>query len=328
MRSGVLLLGVILFEMAFVVSYLGAFHSPTPHRIPLAVLAPARIEARTVAGLNRLPGDPLAARPVADAAQARGMVLGRSVEAALLLTPRAPADRLLLASAGGPSAAQTVSQVVQRVRGRRPVKVVDLRPPNPADGRGLSSFYLMIGLIIGGYVASSALSMSFGARPANPHRTVIRLGVLAVTSVVSGLGAVIIVDPVFSALTGHFFALWGIATLATFAAATSAMAFQVLLGPLGIALSMLLFVVLGNPSAGGVYPSSLLPPFWAAIGQALPNGATVTLVRDTAYFDGHHTATQWWVLSAWAAGGLLAGCAASLHARAQHTGSAPTAGNA
>jgi ABC-type polysaccharide/polyol phosphate export permease len=46
----------------------------------------------------------------------------------------------------------------------------------------------------------------------------------------------------------------------------------------------LLFVVLGNPSAGGAYQAALLPPFWRALSSALPNGAGVDSVRRIVYF--------------------------------------------
>ncbi|WUH92964.1 DUF3533 domain-containing protein [Streptomyces sp. NBC_00433] len=314
-RASILLLGVLIIELAFVVSYIGAFHSPKPSRIPLAVVAPARAQAQVavVGKLNELPGTPLSARSADSVGQARSMVLDRSVEAALVIGPARGPDQLLVASAGGPAGVQSLQLVFQKVNGPgRAVVITDLRPPNSADGRGLSSFYLVVGLIVGGYLASAALSMSFGVRPANPHRTAIRLGALAVLSVLSGLGGAIIADIVFGALTGHFWSLWWISVLVTFAAAAAGMAFQVLLGSAGVALSVLIFVVLGNPSAGGVFPASLLPPFWRDLGPALPNGAGVTLVRNYSYFGGHDTATAWWVLSAWAVGGVLVGVAASL----------------
>ncbi|MEU1625797.1 ABC transporter permease [Streptomyces sp. NPDC020096] len=316
-RAALLVVGVFVIELAFIVSYLGAFHSPTPHRIPVAVAAPAQVQGQVVSKLNALPGDPVRARPAADRAEARRQILRRTVDAAFVVNPRGTTDSLLVASAGGPSVAQTASQIAQEVEkaNGRSVRVTDIRPPHKADGRGLSSFYLVIGLVIGGYVASSALAMSHGARPANVHRTTIRLGALALLSIASGLGGAIIVDPVFGALPGNFGALCGIGALTTFTAAAVGMALQVLFGQLGVGLALLIFVVLGNPSSGGVYPSSLLPPFWSAIGQALPSGAATTLVRNTVYFHGNGTSLAWWVLAAWAAGGLLVSYAASLRGR-------------
>ncbi|WP_327290570.1 DUF3533 domain-containing protein [Streptomyces sp. NBC_01198] len=312
LRATIMILGVLILELAFVVSYIGAFHSPKPSRIALVVVAPAQAQSALVGKLNALPGRPLSVRPAGSVGQARAMVLDRRVEAALVVAPAGGADRLLVASAAGPAGVQSLQLVFQKVEGPGRLVITDLRPPTSADGRGLSSFYLVVGLIIGGYLASAALAMSFGARPANLHRTLIRLAALAVLSVLSGLGGAVIADLVFDALPNHFAPLWWIGVLITFAAAAAGMAFQVLLGPLGIAVSVLIFVVLGNPSAGGVFPASLLPPFWRDIGPALPSGAGVTLVRNYVYFGGHDTFTAWWVLCAWAVGGVLLSCVASL----------------
>jgi hypothetical protein len=53
---------------------------------------------------------------------------------------------------------------------------------------------------------------------------------------------------------------WWLGALLVFAAAAVTMAFQVLFGILGIGIAILVFVILGNPSAGEPYQSALLPP--------------------------------------------------------------------
>ena len=58
---------------------------------------------------------------------------------------------------------------------------------------------------------------------------------------------------------------------------------------IGIGVAVLLFVVLGNPSAGGV-PGGPAPGLLAGIGNALPNGAGTDLVRRIVYFDGNGVA--------------------------------------
>ncbi|MEU1465050.1 hypothetical protein ABZ467_31045 [Streptomyces sp. NPDC005727] len=66
--------------------------------------------------------------------------------------------------------------------------VTDIVPPASSDGRGMSSFYLVLGWIVGGYLAAAILGMAGGARPANLHRTLIRPAALALYAVISGLG--------------------------------------------------------------------------------------------------------------------------------------------
>ncbi|MFE2431016.1 DUF3533 domain-containing protein [Streptomyces sp. NPDC059373] len=307
LRAFALVLGGLVVQLAFIVSYLGAFHSPTPHRIPVAVVAADQARGQIVAKLNALSGDPVKATPVADEATARREILDRTVDAGFLYNATGTTDTLLVASAGGPSVSQTAAQIAQQLEQarQRQVTVTDLRTPNKGDGRGMTSFYLVVGWVIGGYLTATILGMAGGARPANRHRTFIRLGVLALYAVVSGIAGAVIVGPVFDALSGHFWQLAGVGALVVFAAAATASGLQTLFGLLGTGLCIILFVVLGNPSSGGVYPDALLPRFWRAIGQAIPPGAGTTLVRNTVYFHGHDTIHAWWVLGAYAVGGFL-----------------------
>ncbi|WP_223006842.1 DUF3533 domain-containing protein [Streptomyces roseirectus] len=307
LRAFGLVIGGLLVQLAFIASYIGAFHSPTPHRIPVAVAAPQQVSAKIVAQLNGLDGDPVRAEAVADADAARRRVLTRASDAAFLFDATGTRDTLLVASAGGPSVSQTATQIAQRIEAaqHRQITVTDIRSPNAGDGRGMTSFYLVLGWVIGGYLTATIMGMAAGSRPANRSRTLIRLGVLVLYALVSGLAGAAIVGPGFDALGGHFWALTGIGTLVVLAAAATALGLQTLFGLLGTGLVILLFVVLGNPSSGGVYPAPLLPSFWSAIGQALPPGAGTTVVRNTVYFSGHATSGALWVLAAYAVGGAL-----------------------
>ena len=67
------------------------------------------------------------------------------------------------------------------------------------------------------------------------------------------------VGPVLGALTGHLIALWWLGALLVFAVGAVTLAFQTLLGVIGIGITILVFVILGNPSAGGAYQPALLP---------------------------------------------------------------------
>lgn len=307
LRAALLIIGVLALQLGFITSYIGAFHHPKPTDIPLAVAAPTQAAAeRAVRDLAALPGDPLDPRVVADEATARRQIGNREVDGALLLSPAGP-DRLLVASASGASLSDALTAVVTRAekaRGRT-VDVLDVVPDAPGDARGLTSFYLVIGWCVGGYLCAAVLAVSAGARPANPHRALIRLGVLLIYSVVAGLLGTVIAGPVLDALPGSVPALWGLGALLVFAVGALTLALQGLAGIIGIGLAILIVVVLGNPSAGGAYPYPLLPPFWQAVGPALPPGAGTYAARSISYFRGNGALGPMLVISAWAVGGAL-----------------------
>ena len=89
------------------------------------------------------------------------------------------------------------------------------------------------------------------------------------------------------------------------------MAFQVVFGVLGIGLTVLVFVILGNPTTGGAYQAQLLPPFWRALGHLLPNGAGTETIRRMVYFGGQGIGSQLAVIVAWAAIGAVVAILAS-----------------
>ncbi|UQA96279.1 YhgE/Pip domain-containing protein [Streptomyces halobius] len=306
-RAALLVIGVLGLVIAFITSYTGAFHHPKPTDVPIAVVAPGPAGEQLVDRLDRLPGSPLDPRAVPSERKARRQINDRTIDAALIVDPRGTTDRLLVASGGGASLSQAVELVVTATEKEqeRTVRTVDVVPADRGDNRSLSSFYLVVGWCVGGYLCAAILAISAGARPANGARAVIRLAALTLFSIAAGLGGAIIVGPVLGAVPGSFAGLWGLGALTVFAVGATTLALQALMGIIGIGLAILLIVVLGNPSAGGAYPYPLLPPFWREIGPALPPGAGTWVARSIAYFRGNATTGPLLVLSAWAAGGTL-----------------------
>jgi hypothetical protein len=257
--------------------------------------------------LDRLPGSPLDPRAAPSERVARQQINDRTIDGALIVDPRGTTDRLLVASGGGASLSQAVEAVVTAAEKaqKRTVRTVDVTPADNGDSRSLSSFYLVVGWCVGGYLCAAILAISHGARPANGARAAIRLAALALYSILAGLAGTLVVGPVLGALPGSLCGLWGLGALVVFAVGATTLAFQGLLGIIGIGLAILVIVVLGNPSAGGAYPYPLLPPFWQAIGPALPPGAGTWAARSIAYFRGNAVTGPLLVLSAWAAAGTL-----------------------
>ncbi|MCG8969676.1 MULTISPECIES: DUF3533 domain-containing protein [Streptomyces] len=321
-RATLLVLGVIALQLLFIASYVGALHDPKPKDVPFGVVAPRGAAEQTVARLDRLPGSPLDPRTVADAASARKQILDREIDGALIVDPEGGTDTLLVASGGGTVLATALEGIVGKLEAaeRRSVRTVDVAPASARDFDGLSSFYLVVGWCVGGYLCASILAISTGARPANPRRAAIRLIVMALVAIVGGLGGAVIVGPILGALPGSVVDLWGLGTLITFAVGAATLALQGLFGIVGIGLAILLVVIAGNPSAGGAFPLPMLPPFWKAIGPALPPGAGTWAARSVAYFKGNDQTLSLLVLWAWAvAGTVITLLAAALRRGRQET---------
>ncbi|MGO9788455.1 MAG: DUF3533 domain-containing protein [Solirubrobacteraceae bacterium] len=317
-RVFLLVIAVLLIQAGFVFSYVGAFHQPTPHQVPIAVVGPGQISHHLVSELNAIHGQPLHVTTVADETIGRTLLRHGSTSGLLILNPTARTDALLVAGGGGAAAATAVEDVIAQAEAaqHRNATVTDAVPAQPGDARGLSDFYVVVGWLVGGYLVAALLGLATRARPATTRRAIIRLIVLVPYAILSGLAAAIIVGPVLGALTGHFLAISVLGALIVYGAAVVTMAFQVLLGTLGVGLTLILFVVLGNPSSGGPYPAPLLPGFWRALSPALPNGAGVEALRRIVYFGSYGVDHNLIIIAIYIVAGIaVALTGTSLHAR-------------
>ncbi|MFG2625796.1 DUF3533 domain-containing protein [Streptomyces sp. NPDC048473] len=306
-RAALLVIGVLGLQLLFIASYVGALHKPKPTDVPFGVVAPQQMSAQLITELKNLPGGPLDPRTAADAATAREQILNREIDGALIVSPRSTTDTVLVASGGGTVLADALTKIITKVdpTQQRTVRSVDLAPASDQDFDGLSSFYLVVGWCVGGYLCASILAISAGSKPANRQRAVIRTGVMALYSIVGGIGGAIIIGPILGALPGSFWGLSGLGALTVFAVGMLTLALQALTGIVGIGLAVLIVVIAGNPSAGGAFPLPMLPDFWRAIGPALPPGAGTWVARSIAYFKGNAVTGPLLVLSAWAVAGTL-----------------------
>ena len=307
-RAVILVLGVLGLQVLFIVSYVGALHSPSPSRVPFDLVAPSAVAGPLSSELNGLPGRPLSVSVTGTAAQARGGVLNRDVYGALVVSTAtaAPRDTLYVASGGGAALSNVLKGLIGAAEARqhRSLTVADLAPaPQAKDFDGLSSFYLVVGWSVGGYLCASLLSISAGAKPSNRRRAVTRTGAMALYAVAGGIVGAVIVGPVLGALPGSTWAMAGLGALVVFSVGMFTLALQALTGIVGIGLAVLVVVIAGNPSAGGAFPWPMLPPFWRAIGPWLPPGAGTWTARSIAYFHGNAVLTSLLVLSAYAVAG-------------------------
>jgi len=321
-RAVFLVLGVLGLQVLFIISYVGALHSPAPSRVPFDLVAPAPVAGPLSSRLNGLPGQPLSVSVKDTAAEARSGVLNRDVYGALVVSPAAaPHDTLYVASGGGAALSNVLKALIGAAEARqhRSLTVIDLAPaPQAQDFDGLSSFYLVVGWCVGGYLCASLLTISAGAKPSNKQRAGIRAGAMALYAIAGGILGAVIVGPVLGALPGSVWGMAGLGALVVFAVGMFTLALQALTGIIGIGLAVLVVVIAGNPSAGGAFPWPMLPPFWRAIGPWLPPGAGTWTARSIAYFHGSAVVTPLLVLSAYAVAGSAVTLLFTLRAPGRH----------
>jgi hypothetical protein len=292
------LLPALVLMLAFAFSYVGAFHEPIPHQVPLAVVGPPSLAGQ----LDQLPGDPLDTRVSPSRSDALSQIDDRKVYGAY----EAAANRLYVASAANRATAFALEQTFDRLaaaQGRPAVRVTDVKPLPPNDANGTAAFYAVIAWVFGGYIGSTLVGLIGTPRSRSRTRAAERIGALAGFGLVAGILSVLLLRVCFGVFAGHVVAMCAIAALTIFASGAATAGIQALAGPAGTGLVILLFVILGNAASGGPFARPLLPGLWRTIGGVLPPGASVDLSRSALFFDGARIAGPILVLVGWAAVG-------------------------
>ncbi|HEY3652977.1 MAG TPA: universal stress protein [Streptosporangiaceae bacterium] len=287
------------FAAIFVTLVLSAFHAPSPHAIPVGIVAPATVTGQVEDALDASVQDGFDLRVYPSEARARTGIAHREVDGALIAS--GSQLRLLVAQADGTGPAQALTKVfgVIAARSGRMLSVTDVAPPLADDSEALSPFFIILGVLIPSLAAGSASALVF--RRARPAWCV---AAPAVVAVAIGLVAAGIADGVSG--LGHYAAIAAIVALFSLAVAAPMAALGRIWPPL-VSLALLVFLVFGIPASGG--PANLAPfgpAFLRPLHPALPLGAAADAVRGAVYFNGFGTAGPVWVLAVWAMVGVTA----------------------
>jgi hypothetical protein len=226
-----------------------------------------------------------------------GISFGAGSDVAGQAAPNGP--RLLIATGGSPMVAQMLTQIGNGIAQQAgvPLHTADLAPPTANDPRGAGLAASALPITLAGLLPAVALVLLL-------KREVWTRFVAAVVFA-SGAGITIaaLLRYVFGSIDHN---VWGVAaglTLGLLAAGLSMLGLGSLFGRGGLAIGALLALLLGNPLSGLSSAPEMLPSGWGTLGQWLPQGATATLLRSTAYFDGAGATTAIAVLACWAVAG-------------------------
>ena len=260
--------------------------------------------------------DEAAARAAVEERRAYGAVIAGEASIEVVVAP----------AASLPIAEALRGDLAARLKQAGPVRVTVVHPLPADDARGIVGFYVAVGWVVAGYLGATLLGLAFGTRPGR-LRVAWRLGGVAVLGLLMGLWGAGLAQEI-GGLGGSLRGIAAVGMLTVMAVGWVTVGLQAVFGALGTGIAILLFVVLGNPSSGGPFASELLPGLWRTIGGALPTGASVSAVRDGAYFPAASIGPEVLVLLAWAVAGAAAALVAGNRPTAPGQGEAALAGAA
>jgi hypothetical protein len=286
------------FAAIFVALTLSAFHAPAPHDLPVGIVGSAAVTGHIEHALASAAPGAFRWHSYLSVASARAGIAQHAVDGALVAS--GGNLRLLVAQAGGTAPAQALTRIfgAVAVHSGHQLAVADVVPPLARDTQALSSWFVVLSVLIPSLAAGSASAMAF--RRARP---VWAVAAPVAAAIVIGVAAAAIADGL--AGLGHYAAIAGLVALFSLAVSAPTAVLGRIWPPL-VALALLAFIVFGIPVSGGpANLASFTPGFLRALSPVLPLGVAASAVRNVVYFGGHATVQYVWTLAAWAAAGVV-----------------------
>lgn len=305
-----LLIVSVALPVAIVLAVL-AFTWPTariqPRDLPVGVVGATAATDRIVAHLDHGRPGGFDVRFYPNESDARSAIHARDIYGAFVVGDgrlevleagaASPAVATLLTATGQQLASATPPTSADAVR----LRVVDVVPPAEDDPKGLVLSAALLPLTICSIILAAAVGIVVRFRPAWRQ-----LVAATAASAVAGAGAYLVGQEWLGAFPQHGFGDWAALALTILAMSVATTGLIALFGAAGLGGAAVLFVFLGNPFAGASSAPQLLPDAANHIGQWLPPGAGLSLLRSSVYFAGNGAGAPVAVLATWAVLGFLA----------------------
>jgi hypothetical protein len=280
-------------------AYLGAFHQPEPHDLPVAIVGTGPAADVFAQTLNDKAAKELDVTTVADASTARAKV--KSQELAAAYETDATHATIIVSTASSATTAEAATKLFLPIAYQQhlPVTIDDVRPAAVKDGTGQGLFFLLVALSVGSYasaIAVAAVTAKLGMGW--------RIGIAAgVALVVAGIG-VVVAGPVYGVLSGNEWSIWLLGALYVFGIVTIGIGLHPVLGKWTTPALTMLFVMLNFTSSGGIFAASLSPALFAGLNTFWNGAAWLDAARALTYFPGQAFGFDGLRLALWATAGI------------------------
>lgn len=270
----------------------------TPSSLPVGIVGPASVTSAVEQAVDgKAPGG-FVWTEYDSAAAAATAIKHREIYGAFVLSD-AGLD-VLTASAANAAVAQVLTQIGQQIADATArsfgltvlsPQVTDVVPLPATDARGAGLAAAALPLVIAGIVAAllATMRMRFYRQRAVFLAKVSFVAGAAIAGILQGLGI----------LVGNWWWEWLAISLGIAAVGFVLVGLQSLFKFPGIIVGILLFFIIGNPISGTSLPVEFYPAPLGSLGQLLPLGSEVSLLRRISFFPDAAQTTQWVTLVTW-----------------------------
>jgi hypothetical protein len=210
---------------------------------------------------------------------------------------------LITASALQAQAANIIPKIVNPVLpalGQDETPAVDDLAPLPAHDIGMTPMYLMIAWCISGYLAAMFVGLMGG-----PLGRRVRFFIIACTAVLLSFLSALLVDPILGAITGHFWALWGLGFVWAFAIGAAVNGVSYFVGRFVAVPAMLMCIFLSMPASGGALPIWMMPRFFEWISRGVVGNGITEMLKELVYGVGPGYTHGWILIACYIVAGVL-----------------------
>lgn len=276
----------------------------TPAGLPIGIVGPAVVtDAVEQAVDSQAPG--VFSWTEFDSADTAVAAIGqREIYGAFVLSDTGL--EVITASAANVAVSQLLSQVGQQISDATArsygltvlsPSVIDVAPMPATDARGAGLSAAALPLVIAGIVAAllATVRMRFYRQRAIFVAKVSFVAGAAIAGILQGLGI----------LVGNWWLEWLAISVGIAAVGFVLVGLQALFKFPGIIVGILLFFIIGNPISATALPVEFYPAPLGFIGQLLPLGSEISLLRRISFFPDAPQFIQWITLVGWTALGII-----------------------
>ena len=160
--------------------------------------------------------------------------------------------------------------------------------------------YLMIAWCISGYLAAMFVGLMGG-----PLGRRVRFFIIACTAVLLSFLSALLIDPVLGAITGHFWALWGLGFVWAFAIGAAVNGVSYFVGRFVAVPAMIMCIFLSMPASGGALPIWMMPRFFEWISHGVVGNGITEMLKELVYGVGPGYTHGWILIACYIVAGVL-----------------------
>lgn len=290
----------VIMGLVMAVAYLGGFHKPAPHDLPIAVVGTTAQTQQIAQGMREAYGDKADVTVVATQGQAVSQLKHLKISGAYV--PGAESATLLVNPMASDAAKSVVTAMVSPVAVKQhlPLQSKDVVAAPESDPAGQNAFFFLVALTVGSY-ASAIATGAAGAGRRFRDRIAIGAGAAVVISTLSFLIARI----GYGMFPGHELTVWALSVLYSASVLAVGVGLHPILGRFSTVTYAAVFVAINFTTSGGVFPPSLQPAFFGWLHHFWIGSGFVEGLRRILYFPDVSIAGPMAILVGWFVLGLI-----------------------